>query len=169
VIFSGDKFENSIAPMQIMAILPLIVGFGHLFAFQILIPSDKSKEVFVAMIAGLIISGALNFILTPRYQEMGASIICIVTEISVTIIYFYYTHKLFSFRYPWKFLLQSLAASITFIPIAMSCKAVTQDIYIYTCLCIAICAAVYIAIQLFVFKNTFLTSYFTPTKTIGDA
>jgi O-antigen/teichoic acid export membrane protein len=121
------------------------------------------------MIAGLIISGGLNFILTSRYQEVGAAFICIITEISVTIIYFYYTNKLFSFRYPWKFLLQSLAASITFIPIAMTCKVVTQDMYIYTCLCIAICAVVYIAIQLFVFKNTFLTSYFIPTKTIGDA
>lgn len=168
-IFSGDKFENSIMPMQIMAILPLFIGFGHLFAFQILIPSDKSKEVFVAMIAGLMISGGLNFILTPRYQEVGASIICIVTEISVTIIYFYYTNKLFSFRYPWKFLLQSLVASGTFIPIAIACKVVTQDIYIYTGLCIASCAAAYIAIQLFVFKNRFLASYFTPAKKIGDA
>jgi len=168
-IFSGDKFENSIVPMQIMSILPLIIGFGHLFAFQILIPSDKSKEVFIAMIAGLIISGGLNFILTPRYQEVGASVICIITEISVTVIYFYYTNKLFSFRYPWKFLLQSLIACATFIPIAMVCKVVAQDIYIYTCLCIASCAGVYIAIQLFVFKNNFLISYFRPTKTVGDA
>jgi O-antigen/teichoic acid export membrane protein len=168
-IFSGEKFENSIVPMQIMSILPLIIGFGHLFAFQILIPSDKSKEVFIAMIAGLIISGGLNFILTPHYQEIGASIICIVTEISVTVIYFYYTNKLFSFRYPWKFLMQSLIACTTFIPIAMACKVVTQDLYIYSCLCIASCLAAYIAIHLFVFKNNFLISYFRPTKTVGDA
>ena len=136
-IFSGGKFGNSILPMQIMSILPLIIGFGHLFAFQILIPSDKSKEVFIAMIAGLIISVGLNFILTPLYQEVGASIICVITEITVTAIYFYYTRKLFSFRYPWKFLMQSLVACATFIPIAMACKLVTQDIYIYTGLCIA--------------------------------
>ena len=168
-IFSGEKFGNSILPMQIMSILPLIIGFGHLFAFQILIPSDKSKEVFIAMIAGLIISVGLNFILTPVYQEVGASIICVITEITVTVIYFYYTRKLFSFGYPWKFLIQSFVACATFIPIAMACKLVTQDIYIYTGLCIASCAAVYITIQLFVFKHTFLTSYFRPTKTIGDA
>jgi O-antigen/teichoic acid export membrane protein len=168
-IFSGEKFENSILPMQIMSILPIIIGFGHLFAFQILIPSDKSKEVFVAMIIGLIISVGLNFILTPIYQEVGASIICIITEITVTLLYFYYTNKLFSFRYPWKFLLQSLIACTVFIPISIACKAVTQDLYIYTCLCIISCAAVYIVIQLFIFKNTFLTSYFRTPKTIGDA
>ena len=168
-IFSGEKFENSIAPMQIMAILPLIIGFGHLFAFQILIPSDKSKEVFIAMVAGLIISIGLNFILTPLYQEVGASFICVITEITVTVIYFYYTYKLFSFRYPWKFLMKSFIACTTFIPIAMACKLVTKDMYIYTGLCIASCAVVYISIQLFVFKHTFLTSYFRPTKTIGDA
>ena len=167
-IFSGEKFENSIVPMQIMSILPLIVGFGHLFAFQILIPSDKSKEVFIAMIAGLFISLGLNFILTPIYQELGASVICVITEITVTVIYFYYTHKLFSFRYPWKFLMQSFIACTAFIPIAVACKSVTQNLYIYTCLCITCCVGVYIAIQLFVFKNIFLTSYFRPTKTIGD-
>lgn len=167
-IFSGEKFENSILPMQILSILPLLVGFGHLFAFQILIPSDKSKEVFIAMLAGLVISGGLNILFIPLYQEVGASIICIITEISVTAIYFYYTNKLFSFQYPWKFIIQSLIACATFIPIAMACKLVAQDIYIYTCLCIACCAAVYVAIQLFVFKNKFLTSYFKQAKPIGD-
>ena len=53
--------------MQIMSILPCMIGFGHLFAFQILIPADKTKEVFIAMLIGLMISAVLNFIITPLY------------------------------------------------------------------------------------------------------
>ena len=163
-IFSGDKFENSILPMQIMAFLPFIIGFGHLFAFQILIPSDKSKEVFVAMLAGLFISGVLNIILTPTYKEVGASIICVITEICVTLIYFYYTNKIFSFKYPWVFLFQSATACITFLPISFVCKSFVSNTYIYTSLCVIFCSTTYILIQLFVFNNRFLISYFRPTK-----
>jgi O-antigen/teichoic acid export membrane protein len=167
-LFSGKLFTSSILPMQIMSILPCIIGFGHLFAFQILIPSDKTKEVFIAMLVGLITSAVLNFIITPLYQEIGASIACVITEVSVTLVYFYYCAKLFSFKYPWKFLGQSLAASLVFIPLAIGLKEITTNIFIYTAVVIISCVVSYILIQLYVFKNTFLLNYLSKNKLLGS-
>ncbi len=166
-LFSGKFFTNSILPMQIMSILPCMIGFGHLFAFQILIPADKTKEVFIAMLIGLMISAVLNFIITPLYQEVGASIACVITEVSVTLAYFYYCTKLFSFKYPWKFLGQSLTASLIFIPLAIGLKELLTNIYLYTAVIIISCVVSYILIQLYVFKNIFLLNYLSKNKLLG--
>ena len=167
-IFSGEAFNKSILPMQILSVLPLLVGFGHFFAFQILIPAEKNKQVFIAMLAGLLISAVLNFSLAPFYQEKGAAIATIVTEIGVTLIYFYYTNSVFKFKYPWPFLGQSIIASITFIPLVLGVKMMTGNIYLIAVLSVVGCSILYIMMQLYVFKNKFLLSYLRIKQIVAD-
>ena len=167
-IFSGAAFAKSILPMQIMSVLPLLVGFGHFFAFQILIPAEKNKQVFIAMAAGLLISAIFNFWLAPLYQEKGAAIAIIATEISVTCIYFYYTNKDFSFKYPWSFLVQSIIASSTFIPFIIGLKSITDNILLIAIIGVLGCSILYILMHLYVFKNKFLLSYLRMKQIVAD-
>jgi O-antigen/teichoic acid export membrane protein len=158
-IFSGEAFNKSIFPMQIMSVLPLFIGFGHFFAFQILIPAEKNKEVFIAMLVGLLISATLNFILSPYYQEKGAAITIIITELSVTLIYFYYTNRVYQFKYPWVFFGQSLLAACTFIPIVFGLRMLTDNTFIISFFSVIGCSLTYILLQLYLFKNKFLITY----------
>ncbi len=166
IIFSGKAFSASVIPMQILSLLPLLVGFGYLFAFQILIPAEKNKEVFIAMLAGLIISAAFNLILVPHFSEVGAACATIATEIGVTIIYYYYTRKYFQFDYPWKFFGQSLIAALLFIPVVLSIRALLDNIYLMATLSIIACTLLYGLVHLLVFKNIFLLKYLRRKKAI---
>ena len=158
-IFSGAAFKASVLPMQILSLLPLLVGFGYLFAFQILIPAEKNKEVFIAMLAGLFISAIFNILLVPQYSEVGAAYATIATEVGVTIIYYYYTRKYFQFQYPWGFLVQSLVTALLFIPVVVAIRYFIVNIYVVAAASIVLCALIYGAVHLFVFKNVFLLKY----------
>jgi O-antigen/teichoic acid export membrane protein len=158
-IFSGEAFNKSILPMQIMSVLPLFIGFGHFFAFQILIPAEKNKEVFIAMLVGLIISALFNFLLAPYYQEKGAAIAIIITELSVTLIYFYYTNRVYQFKYPWVFFGQSIIAACSFIPIVFGVRMLTDNTFIICLMAIIGCSLTYILLQLYLFNNKFLITY----------
>ena len=167
-IFSGEAFNKSILPMQIMAVLPLLIGFGHFFAFQILIPAEKNKQVFIAMLAGLLISALFNFILAPYYQEKGAAIATIITELSVSLIYLYYTNKVYQFKYPWVFFGQSLLAACTFIPIVIGVKLLTNNTIMISLLSVFGCSVAYILMHLYLFKNKFLLSYLRIKQIVAD-
>ena len=167
-IFSGEAFNKSILPMQIMSVLPLFIGFGHFFAFQILIPAEKNKEVFIAMLVGLIISAFFNFMLTPYYQEKGAAIAIIITELSVTLIYFYYTNRVYQFKYPWVFFGQSIIAAFTFIPIIFGARLLTNNTFIISLIAVVGCSLIYILLHLYLFKNKFLLSYLRIKQIVAD-
>lgn len=167
-IFSGVAFNKSILPMQIMSVLPLLIGFGHFFAFQILIPAEKNKEVFIAMLVGLVISAFLNFMLAPYYQEKGAAIATIITELSVSLIYLYYTNKVYQFKYPWVFFGQSILAACTFIPIVFGVRMLSNNTFIISLIAVIACSLSYILLHLYLFSNKFLLSYLQIKKIVAD-
>jgi len=93
IIFSGNQFTQATSSMQILSLLPILIGFGHFFSYQILIPSGKNKEIFFSMLAGVITSLILNFVLVPFLNEIGASIANVITELIVSVSYFFFIKK----------------------------------------------------------------------------
>ena len=160
LFFSGNQFAQATTTMQIVGILPILIGFGHLFAFQILIPMGKNKEVFVAMAIGLIINIILNFILIPQLKDKGAAIATVVTEFVVSSAYLFYVRKSITINFQFKFILQSLALSILFIPIILIIRATITNTYIVATLCIAICSFFYFSVQHYIFNNNFVYQIF---------
>jgi O-antigen/teichoic acid export membrane protein len=59
--FAGNAFSPSIVTMQIMSVMPIIIGLGHLMSFQLLIPFGENRAVLVAMFIGLAVSIITNF------------------------------------------------------------------------------------------------------------
>lgn len=163
-IFSGEAFVAASLSMQILALLPLLVGFGHFFSFQILIPSGRNKEIFISMLAGLVASALLNFALVPYYADRGAAIATVVTELIVTITYCYFVQKHFAFRYHWQFAIQSLFASLLFFPLILLLRQLHLPLPVFTALSILISTLFYILLHLFVFKNQFLYNFIQPIR-----
>jgi len=164
VIFSGKQFITGSTSMQILSVLPLLIGFGHFFCFQVLMPAGKNKEIFLSIIAGVFTCLALNFILVPFLQEKGASIANIATELIVTITYYYFTRKYYSFRYNWKFMIQSIISSVPFIPIIIGIRLMGLNMILVLVISIIVCSGAYIILQLLLFKNIFLLSFVEPLK-----
>ncbi|MES2003077.1 MAG: flippase [Bacteroidota bacterium] len=163
-LFSGSRFANAASSMQILAWLPLLIGFGHFFSFQILIPAGKNREMLFSMLAGVATFLLMNFLLVPTLHEKGASLATIATELVVTLSYFYFIQKHFSFTYYWKFLIQSIACTLVFIPVIILVREWDLGAIVTLCISISLCVGLYLAAHLFLFKNTFLLNFIQPFR-----
>ena len=66
MVFSGSKFLDATASMQVLALLPFVIGFAHMLLFLILLPAGRNREMFVSVLGGLITSLVLNFMLVKN-------------------------------------------------------------------------------------------------------
>ncbi|HYK77864.1 MAG TPA: flippase [Daejeonella sp.] len=155
-IFSGPEFRNATISMQILALLPLIIGFGHFFLILILVPAGKNKEMLISVCGGVITSLGLNFLLVPSFQEMGSSIANVCSEVVVTGLYIYHVKKYFSFNYDWNLLLKALVCSLLFIPIIGVMRSWNINMLVFLFLSGLSCVLAYLSIQRYLFKSHFL-------------
>lgn len=95
LIFSGEKYINSILTMKIMLPIITFISLSGFSSAQILIPSDKEDVVFKVSLIGLISNFSLNFILIPKYGILGAGIATLIAEFLVCIFRFLGVKKIF--------------------------------------------------------------------------
>jgi len=118
VLFSGAGFADAIPAMQITAALPFIIGLGHLFGLQLLIPGGYEKKYLIATFFGMITSLVLNFSLISAYRQNGAAVANMTSEIIVTMISIWFVRKYVSIKVNWTLVLTSTICCLIFIPMA---------------------------------------------------
>lgn len=163
-LFSGVEFLPAVSSMRLLAFLPLIIGFGHLFMNVTLIPSGKNKEMFFSVICGVTVSILLNVLLIPHFKEVGSSIANISSELAVTIAYFYFIKHDFSFTYPWPLLGKSLISCIVFFPAVWLAQHLSEVPLVILLISLAGCIISYLGIQWFIFRNSFILEIITFIK-----
>jgi O-antigen/teichoic acid export membrane protein len=85
---SGDAYQGSIVPMQIIMPTLLLIGITNILGIQILVPMGKEKFVLYSEIAGAIVDILINAILIPRFASSGAAIGTLVAEFVVFVVQF---------------------------------------------------------------------------------
>lgn len=80
---SGNAYENSIIPMQIIMPTLLCVGITNILGLQVLVPMGKEKMVLYSEILGAIVDMVINALLIPRFASAGAAIGTLVAEFVV--------------------------------------------------------------------------------------
>lgn len=83
---SGNAYEGSVIPMQIIMPTLLFIGITNILGIQILVPIGREKVVLYSEIAGAVTDLVLNAILIPRIQSSGAAIGTLVAEFVVLIV-----------------------------------------------------------------------------------
>ncbi|CAD5267984.1 MULTISPECIES: flippase [unclassified Imperialibacter] len=155
-VFSGEGFLLAVPSMQILSILPLLVGLGHLFAFVILVPAGFHKEVFYSVALGLGLCLALNFVLIPAFLEVGASIANVLTEVVVTCSYLYFIQRNFRLSFNWMPSLKSILCASLFVPIIFGLRLLSLSAALTLTLSIGSCVLVYMTLQMLVLKNVLM-------------
>lgn len=150
---SGPEFASATITMQITAPLAIIIGLGHLFGFQLLIPSGLEKKYLMATIAGMLISVALNLLLISSLKDKGAAIAIMGGEITVTFISFYWVNKKMNIAIEWRLALKAILATLIFFPIAYFLRMYEMNTIIRLMLAISASTFFYFAIQFYLFKD----------------
>lgn len=82
---SGNAYEGSIVPMQIIMPTLLFIGLTNILGIQMLVPLGKEKVVLWSEIVGAIVNLIVNALLIPRFLSTGAAIGTIMAEFSVLV------------------------------------------------------------------------------------
>ena len=86
----GKEYDKSILLLQIMSILPFMIGMSNIFGIQTMLPFNRKKAFSRILIFGSILSIILSLILVPLYQEIGSAITVTIIETFITVAMFIY-------------------------------------------------------------------------------
>lgn len=161
-VLSGSQFADATSTMQIVAILPLLIGLGHFFSLQILVPAGLNKQMFYATLAGVFCSVLLNLSLVPFYGATGAGIANIVAEFVVTGLFYYYVNKHFPITIEWFLVFKALSCSFLFIPIVFLLRGVIDNPFIVLFASGFSCVLTYGFLQWLLYKDKLLLRIVKP-------
>jgi O-antigen/teichoic acid export membrane protein len=161
-LFSGKAFEKAIPTMQILSILPLIIGFGYLYGIQILVASGRDKQILISVTAGMFISVFLNFLLIPLLGQNGAALSNVVCECAVTLLYLYFVKKSFEIRRVFflKPLVGSAISCLPFIPFVYLSRMLFGNELPILLFAVPLSITSYTLVQYLIFKNQFICMMF---------
>lgn len=152
-VFSGKSFVQAIPTMEVLSLLPLLVGVGHFFAFQVLVPNGRNKDMFVSVVSGFVLFLLLNFIFVPYWQHTGTAWASVITELVVTGLYFYFIRKRFYYEYSWSLIFKSLISTVLFVPVVWLLRSLQLNPITVLIFAIPTCVIFYGIIQYFFFKD----------------
>lgn len=151
--FAGEQFLGAALTLKILSVVVLLIGLSNVFGLQILTPMGKDKFLTFSVLLGTITSLSLNFILIPLYQEKGAAITNIITELVVTGATLYFASKFIKLDFDSLFILKSLLYSIPICFFSMVWSYMSTN-YLFILICTSFMTGIYfIIVQVYLIKN----------------
>ena len=158
VLFS-QNFDRSILPLQIAAPLILIVSLSSIFGFQVLSALAKDRQILYSAIIGMSVSVVLSVLLVPSLMEVGEAITILVTELSVSVSFIYFTKKYFKVGGLTNMFLKQLVGALPYIVFVIIFKSIIND-SIIVLTSISIISLIWFCIyHLFILKNSYFKVY----------
>ena len=158
VLFS-QNFDRSILPLQITAPLILIVSLSSIFGFQVLSALAKDRQILYSAIIGMSVSIVLSILLVPTLMEVGEAITILVTELSVSVSFIYFTKKFFKVGGLTNMFLKQLVGALPYIVFVIIFKSIIND-SIIVLTSISIISLIWFCIyHLFILKNSYFKVY----------
>lgn len=111
VLLYGDNFASAGITLQIFAPLLIIRPLGDLLCYQLLISIGKENKRVSAYVIAAIVNVVLNCLLIPVWQQNGAAIASVVSEVLVNVIQLVEVKKMVEIHFDKKLLGKSVFAA----------------------------------------------------------
>jgi O-antigen/teichoic acid export membrane protein len=159
----ANSFLQAAINVQILALLPLIKTYGFFLNKQILVSHGKERLQLYGLVIGSVVYILLMLGLSWYLHDRGACVAMILGETVVLAMGFGYVKKYFPGMqiFDKVTFLQSLAASLLFIPVIWLLKMYLTSPVLIILSAVAVCAPVYFIIQLWVMKNKLVNHLYT--------
>ena len=89
----GVQYQHSATILKMLSVLLLISPIGYLLGSRMLLVTDHENRMIICVGIGAVINLMGNSLLIPRYQEFGAAIASIISEIAVMVVYVQFGKK----------------------------------------------------------------------------
>lgn len=157
---AGTAFLPSVVVLQLLSLLPLLIGLGNLFGTQVLLPFGKERSVLTGVVAGSVVSIAANIILCPVHRQQGAAIACVLAECFVTAVLGFQAIAFINFSVRFLSIAGAIASSLLFIPVIWGVRLLAVLPLFQVAIAGAGCFITYFIVQFFVFKNVIVKDAF---------
>lgn len=152
-ILAGNEYNNSITDVQILSPLIFIIGFGNVFAMNILTPMGNDKYFMYAVTIGMSFSLLVTIPLIYYYQDTGAAVGLFLTELLNCTILAFYVKKTWQFTLNIKRLFLCLVSLSPFYLIHLFVRPYLSNFIINIVCNGLLCALYWLFLQAFLFKN----------------
>lgn len=155
----GNDYINSSYVLKILSLTLLISPIGYLLGSRVCLVTNNEDKMVIPVGCGAIINIILNYCLIKKYQEIGAALASVVSELAVMIIYILLSKKYFKLENIKNSILKIIFAVIIItVYLAFTVKLKISELYITL---IQIIGAIIIYfILLLIFKEDFTYNFF---------
>jgi O-antigen/teichoic acid export membrane protein len=153
LVFAGEPFLGASLSLKILSSLVLLIGLSNIFGMQVLTPMGKDKYLTYAVLCGTVFSISLNFFLIPLYQELGAVITNVITEVIVTVMTFYFASKFLKLELNYTFIFKSFLLSFPFYFISTLISKFTPNSIIILIVTSFFAGFYFLIMQVYLLKN----------------
>ncbi len=151
--FAGGDFIQSSEILIILSFLSLLVGLSNIFGLQILTPSGNDKYFTISVFSGMVVSIILNYFFIPLFGARAAALSCVVSEIIVTIITYYYARKLISLKLNFFLIIKISIFSLPIIILSYLTSLMIQNLFLVVFLNLIFCFSYTYLLHFFVLKT----------------
>ena len=95
VFIYGANYISSSVVLKVLSFMLVISPVGYLLGSRVMLVTGNEKKMYIPVVAGAIVNVALNSILIHFFNEIGAAIASVVSEIVVAAVYLSLSHKFF--------------------------------------------------------------------------
>lgn len=85
-ILAGEKYINSIVPMQVLMPTVICIGITNLIGIQIMLPFHQEKKLLVTVMSGAVVDLIINLLLIPKLLALASAVATLAAEIVVLIL-----------------------------------------------------------------------------------
>jgi O-antigen/teichoic acid export membrane protein len=165
-IYFGEQFLPLVTNLKILAIYPFVKAYSLFLNKQLLMPYDKEKIVLNGLWVGAAVFIASTIPLSFYYQDKGACVAVIISELSVLL---YYLSYLRLYRYDLKFvkkrvLFQAITGSALFFPLVYVLNGIIKSPVLNLIVLSASCVLFYFIFLFFITKNQMIISLIHSVK-----
>lgn len=153
----GTKYLAAEMSLQILCVVPLIIGVCNVFGTQFLLPIGKEKNILHATIFGLVTSLLLNFLLIPHLKYIGSSIACVAAEAVVCIYIFWKAKSQITINMDFALLKLIVLSSVLTLILGIVLRMYISNAILLCAVC-TIYISIFTGLQVLIFNNQFVNS-----------
>jgi O-antigen/teichoic acid export membrane protein len=153
LVLGGKQFYGSIPVLQLLSVLPLIIGLTNIFFMQILLPFGKERIMLTGVLIGCVVSITSNLLLCPVFAEKGAAISCLAAEAVVCIFLGIAASRQVRLIIPSKLLGGIVLSGLFFIPVVSLVRHQFNNALMGLLVSGLLCLLLFMGLQLYLFQN----------------
>lgn len=145
---AGPDYESAVLPFQILSPIVVLLGISNVYSIQVLLPFSREKELIKVFALTTAASIALNLVLVPKWDYVGAACATLVTEVLLVIASGFYVNRILRITLPFRFAIWCALVSALLLPIHWGVRILTSSLWLQAMVSTLIFGISYMAIQL---------------------